>query len=461
MKITIQNLGVIKKANIDLKPFTIFVGPNNAGKTWLADTLVGILGSFGETKYTKAYIDEKVEDKYPPLNTAIQQVLDEGSATIDLVQFADEYGESYINNIAHLAPQWMQEFFNTERISFANLTVQLDLCETKGHFLEQILRLSTENRLTAFPQRTSLRAYTETGKRELSISTSTEGGLSEKLSPRIVRDFLVRVVFQALHLALCPSVQPFPTERTTFAVFSFLSSEMLTESEITGQGRRGRSMIEPVRDFLRMIANAYQSRVFMKEQEAKNSQGATYMKLAQLLEKRILGGEVDFSTSELEDQRRELLFKLRENVSLEMPMASSMVKELSSLVLYLRYLAQSGDLLVIDEPEMNLHPEAQARMTEFLAMLVNAGLQVLITTHSPYIVDHLANLMKAAESTEPEAIQDKFYLQRKEAFIPKEQVSVYQIEQGEAKNILDEDGVIHWDTFSKTSDRITEIYFEL
>lgn len=34
-----------------------------------------------------------------------------------------------------------------------------------------------------------------------------------------------------------------------------------------------------------------------------------------------------------------------------------MVKELSPLVLYLRYLARAGELLIIDEPEMNLHPE--------------------------------------------------------------------------------------------------------
>jgi predicted ATPase len=36
MKLEILNLGVIEKAEIDIKPLTLFVGPNNAGKTWLA-----------------------------------------------------------------------------------------------------------------------------------------------------------------------------------------------------------------------------------------------------------------------------------------------------------------------------------------------------------------------------------------------------------------------------------------
>jgi predicted ATPase len=45
MKVTVRNLGVIKEAEVDLKPLTIFVGPNNAGKTWLAYALTGVLAS--------------------------------------------------------------------------------------------------------------------------------------------------------------------------------------------------------------------------------------------------------------------------------------------------------------------------------------------------------------------------------------------------------------------------------
>ena len=77
------------------------------------------------------------------------------------------------------------------------------------------------------------------------------------------------------------------------------------------------------------------------------------------------------------------------------------------------------------------------------------------------MVDHLANLIKAAESTKPEAIKNKFYLKRKDAFISKDNVSVYLVDHGKTENILDENGLIHWDTFSKVSDRVTEIYFEL
>ena len=83
------------------------------------------------------------------------------------------------------------------------------------------------------------------------------------------------------------------------------------------------------------------------------------------------------------------------------------------------------------------------------------------STHSPYIVDHLANLMKAAGQENQAAISDKFYLKRTEAFIPVTQVSAYLIDKGEARNILEPEGIIDWHTFSKVSDRVMQIYFEL
>ena len=65
---------------------------------------------------------------------------------------------------------------------------------------------------------------------------------------------------------------------------------------------------------------------------------------------------------------------------------SSSVRALFSLDMYIRYLAEKGDLLVIDEPEMNLHPNRQRKFARLIAKLVNAGVKVFLTTHSDYIL---------------------------------------------------------------------------
>jgi len=465
VKVSVRNLGVIKEAEIDLKPLTILIGPNNAGKTWLAYTLSGIFGLYGLAKYIQAYTEEKVSKAYPILDHAVEQILDEGNAKIDLVQFADEYGETYFNNMAKLAPHWIQDFLGTELAPFDKLEVHINLAETKEHILEKILWFSIERKLSFGRGRREslLAALKEPGKKELYVYTSTEGSIAEKLPHRAIKEFLVGLVFQGLHTTLYEDLYTFPTERTIItypSVRSDLVEEKTIISEVAQQEPRSPTSW-PMLHFLNMILTLFQCGLADREREAKKVPTIrAYMQLAQWLEKQILGGEVNFSTPE-PDPRRVILFTPTDGDPLEIPVTSSMVKELSPLVLYLRYLASPGEWLIIDEPEMNLHPKAQAQLTEFLAMLVNAGLPVLITTHSPYIVDHLANLMKAAESTEPEAIQDKFYLQRKEAFISRYNVSVYSVDQGKTENVLDEDGLVRWGTFSDVSDRVSEIYFEL
>ena len=58
--------------------------------------------------------------------------------------------------------------------------------------------------------------------------------------------------------------------------------------------------------------------------------------------------------------------------------------------------ANAGDLLLIENPEVHLHPAGQASMGGFLADVVRAGVQVIVETHS----DHVLNGIRRAVKTE-------------------------------------------------------------
>ncbi len=77
--------------------------------------------------------------------------------------------------------------------------------------------------------------------------------------------------------------------------------------------------------------------------------------------------------------------------------ASSMVSELAPVVLYLRHVVLPGNLLIIEEPEAHLHPEMQAVFTRQLVAAVQSGVRILITTHSEWILEELANLVRLSE----------------------------------------------------------------
>lgn len=52
-------------------------------------------------------------------------------------------------------------------------------------------------------------------------------------------------------------------------------------------------------------------------------------------------------------------------------------------------LAKEGDVLIVENPELHLHPKAQSDLMFFLAGLAAIGVQVIIETHSDHIVNGL------------------------------------------------------------------------
>ena len=73
-------------------------------------------------------------------------------------------------------------------------------------------------------------------------------------------------------------------------------------------------------------------------------------------------------------------------VKLNMGESGSAVRSMLDIVIYLRHMAKRGDMLMVDEPELNLHPENQRRMARLIARLIDLGIKVFITTHSDYVV---------------------------------------------------------------------------
>jgi len=66
-------------------------------------------------------------------------------------------------------------------------------------------------------------------------------------------------------------------------------------------------------------------------------------------------------------------------------------------VLFLRGVIHPGDLLIIEEPESHLHPRAQTQIAITLARLVHAGVRLVITTHSDWILGQIGNLIREGE----------------------------------------------------------------
>jgi len=63
-------------------------------------------------------------------------------------------------------------------------------------------------------------------------------------------------------------------------------------------------------------------------------------------------------------------------------------------------IAQPGDVVIIENPESDLHPRAQSKMGELIARCANEGVQIIVETHS----DHVLNGIRLATSYKPSLI---------------------------------------------------------
>ena len=97
---------------------------------------------------------------------------------------------------------------------------------------------------------------------------------------------------------------------------------------------------------------------------------------------------------------------------------------MAPFILYLKHIIAKPGLLIIEEPEAHLHPNNQTVLAKFLTRLVRCGMKVLITTHSPFIVEQLSNLIQTsaishANSEMPAGSQD---------FLMPDEVGAYSFE---------------------------------
>ncbi len=126
--------------------------------------------------------------------------------------------------------------------------------------------------------------------------------------------------------------------------------------------------------------------------------------------------------------------------------APGAVKSLFGLWFYLERQARPGDLLMIDEPELNIHPENQLKMTRLFARLVNAGLNLVISTHSDYIIREINSLLMLNEDKGGDLRKEYGYAA--EEVLRPDQVGAYLVDQQTIASFrIEPIGGIHAGTF--------------
>jgi len=160
-----------------------------------------------------------------------------------------------------------------------------------------------------------------------------------------------------------------------------------------------------------------------------------------------------------------------DNRKIDVSFSSSGQQETLPLSIILKALtligfSGEGATIYIEEPEAHLFPSAQKKMVELIATVYNNSrnqLQFIITTHSPYILTSINNLLNAGLLKEQGVNERKLYkiVPKHEIITPRE-VNAFAMKDGKALNLIDsETGLISADLLDQVSEEISIQFDEL
>ena len=113
-------------------------------------------------------------------------------------------------------------------------------------------------------------------------------------------------------------------------------------------------------------------------------------------------------------------------------------------LLFYYVLENKKVFLILEEPESHLYPDAQKSISELIALFKNYGNDVLLTTHSPYMLGAFNNLLLSHQVGSPskedcEAVKK---IVDRRAWIDPKELSAYHTESGKIKSALDEEAAL-------------------
>ncbi|OQW94170.1 MAG: hypothetical protein BWK79_07275 [Beggiatoa sp. IS2] len=415
MKIKIKNLGVIKQAEFELGDMTILCGGNNTGKTYATYALFGFLFYRRERLFNW---DERFFFPSKDMN----QLFSEGIVHINLTEYIKRAPEIIAAGCKIYTGKLPAIFATSEeKFTESEFMITIDAKEIRPiENYEQRIKVSHTEILTINKTENSL----------MIVLLVEQGKL------KIPRDIIERIVGDILNDTIFNRLFPRPfiasAERTGAAIFrkelNFARNRLLEEMSRDKNVDPRQLLFKVYQDYALPVKEnvdfTRQLETFAKDNSfIKNQHSDILFDFAD-----IIGGEYTVT-------RHDELYYIPKGkrIKLTMDESSSAVRSLLDIGFYLKHIAKPGDLLMVDEPELNLHPENQRRVARLFARLVNLGIKVFITTHSDYIIKEL-NTLIMLNGDKPhlkKIAQQEGYKQ--EEFLSASQIKVYIAEKADIK----------------------------
>ncbi len=411
-RLYIENFGKIKSANIQVKPLTLLVGDNNSGKSYLLSLIWKVQNLYLFDSFFLILKEKKSREYsllYEKIFLTIKKAIDSEVTTFSVSTKELEKIWNYL--FENGKEKLIRNLFNYNNMEIGKLELEL---EEKEIFITISKKID----------RISINYMVENGR---ASEFSAHRERMEELERREEIIFLIinRLLLDVIRNGYDGEAIYLPAARTGFMLSKDIINQVARKNTfdlMIGNDEGEKVNLQP---FPKPIIHFLDSLESLRIDNEIEYEGIA--QIVQWIEEDMVKGRIQYR--QLGNKEIQYVPYGKEQ-GIPLRTSSAVVTELTPLVLLLKY----GKIrsLCYEEPEMCLHPQLQLEMGKLLIRLVNNDINIITTTHSDIILQHVNNMCRAfrlANADESGQVKEKLnqFELIKEDLIDISQVAVYQL----------------------------------
>ena len=407
--IHVRQFGKIEKADVEVAPLTLFVGDNNSGKSYMMTLIYGLLNV---RFFFDGYVFREQSQVFEECCKIMNQIISMGNGVVYKLAGQElGYFQKLINEILEdNKDRFLLSLFNRKmivgemRISFPK-DMELNFSATTtidGSNLKERILIKGK-----VDDEMSLAGYW----------INKDDLINNKDGYKFIVSYVMECMLQwEMENSTLRKRIYFPTARTGFLLTYKTLTGNAVQEKFTLEETRKNLLTKPNSDFLKELGNI-----------DTTMPNVEFEDITQFIENDLIAGEVGVM-----DRLSQDLVYIPRGLKQQLPLyvTSGVVTEMTPLLLFLKYVDLGA--LLIEEPEISLHPQLQIQVARVLIQLANKKLPVFVTTHSDLIVQHINNMIKANEMKERNEFLCKSKYQELD-LLSRKDICVYQFDVDESQ----------------------------
>ncbi|MGB8955110.1 MAG: ATP-binding protein, partial [Tumebacillaceae bacterium] len=439
LQVKLEKLGPIVEGEFQVKKLTVLCGENNTGKTYASYSIYGLLCELRHLLFRKSLIDQLI-------------VEDQGQFDIDLSDSVNSLKDA-LKLMSEKTSEQLYKIFSAKQETFSDAKISIGVNEQS--FLDFIYQ--TEETISIPIPEMDNQFIKKAGSFIATIIYSTHTNDAKMTIRNLIKGFIHILLMKAFDGA----VFLLPAERSGLNLF-YRELNATRNELIQGLGVDLLNNIgnEDVRRRLQQTISPYPTPIsdylsFLNRFDAYDDEESPFIDLAQEIQTTILKGSY-----EIQDQQ--IIYKNEKGTPFHLHISSSTVKSLFGLVFYLTYIAKPGQYLIIDEPELNLHPDNQRKLAKVLAKIANRGINVILSTHSDYLIKEFNNLIMLSKMSKNRVeLMQKYGYEESQLLNPEDVSPVLFVDDRVVPMEIDPVEGIIAETFDNVINRYNEVANEI